>query len=308
MPAAQPRTLHTTGTCTVSTRAGSAGAPASAAGAGCCPARGSARRRPALRATMSAPPQKWSPAPSSTITRTASSVDPRRRARRSRPRIIASSIALRLSGRSSVRRSTPPSSATARPSTGDSERRSSARELLGDRVERVAGGRVAPPGGSGRRTGPCSRLGQQDRRVARAWSTSPRWFTASSSRSTAGRSPSARYLRTTRAAQPLRVADVVEPPELAVELPQPGVVAHPVGAEVDEPRLAHAAVVERGRVARRGGRTRGPSARAASRRGRSAVVAVEEARDALPVLVRRAAAASRRRGPCPSPRASRPCR
>src|SRR5207244_5091785 len=52
------------------------------------------------------------------------------------------------------------------------------------------------------------------------------------------------------AAEPLRVADVVEPAELAVELPEPGVVAHPVGAEMDEPRLAHAPVVERGRVAR----------------------------------------------------------
>ena len=53
-----------------------------------------------------------------------------------------------------------------------------------------------------------------------------------------------------RAPQPLRVADVVEQAELAVELPQPGVVAHPVGAQVDQPRLPHAAVVERGRVAR----------------------------------------------------------
>src|SRR4051794_10126366 len=53
------------------------------------------------------------------------------------------------------------------------------------------------------------------------------------------------------------VADVVEPAERALELPQPGVVAHPVGAEVDEPRLAHAAVVERGGVARAAGGGRG---------------------------------------------------
>ena len=91
---------------------------------------------------------------------------------------------------------------------------------------------------------------------------------AARSRSTAGRSPSARYLRVTVPREPVGVADVVEPAELAVELPEPGVVAHPVGAEVDEPGLAHAAVVERGRVARRRGRTRGPSAPAASRRGR----------------------------------------
>ena len=127
---------------------------------------------------------------------------------------------------------------------------------------------VAPPGGSGSRTGPCSRLGS--RIVAcPGVVASPRWLVADSSTSTAGRSPSARYLRVDAPAQPLRVADVVEPAELAVELPQPGVVAHPVGAEVDEPRLAHAAVVERGRVAALPREFAGPSARAASRRGRS---------------------------------------
>ena len=49
---------------------------------------------------------------------------------------------------------------------------------------------------------------------------------------------------------PVGVADVVELAELAVELPQPGVVTHPVSAEVDQPRLAHAPVVVAGRVAR----------------------------------------------------------
>ena len=67
MPAAQPRTWHTTGTCTVHS-----------SGISRCACDGSrrwmlptARLAPpspaALRATMSAPPQKWSPAPSSTI-------------------------------------------------------------------------------------------------------------------------------------------------------------------------------------------------------------------------------------------------
>ena len=220
----------------------------------------------ALRATMSAPPQKWSP-------RAVEQDDPHRFVAAGgvdgvdqRRRIIASSRALRLSGRSSVRRSTPSSSATTRPSTARTS--ASSVEPLADRVERA----LEVGGAAGR-------VGQADRRRARGWAagswrgpgvvTSPRWFTHSSSRSTAGRSPSARYLRVDRAPQPLRVADVVEQAELAVELPQPGVVAHPVGAEVDEPRLAHAAVVERGRVARRAGRTPGPSAPAASRRGRS---------------------------------------
>ena len=67
---------------------------------------------------------------------------------------------------------------------------------------------------------------------------------------------------------PVRVADVVELPELAVELPQPRVVAHPVGAEVDQPGLAHPAVVVARGVARPCAPTRDPSARAAARRGR----------------------------------------
>ena len=38
--------------------------------------------------------------------------------------------------------------------------------------------------------------------------------------------------------------------ELAIELPEPGVVSHPIGAEMDQPGLAHAAVVVGGRAAR----------------------------------------------------------
>ena len=100
----------------VAAAAGSAGAPARAAGAGCC-RRAAARRRSALRATMSAPPQKWSPAPASTMTRTASSrparvdgVDERRPSSRRRSRCAS------RAGRASSR-STPSSSSTARPST-----------------------------------------------------------------------------------------------------------------------------------------------------------------------------------------------
>ena len=78
MPAAHPRTSHTTGTCTSQQQRDRAGAPASAAGAGCCRRAACAPiAGRALRATMSAPPQKWSPAPSSTITRTRSSVPAR---------------------------------------------------------------------------------------------------------------------------------------------------------------------------------------------------------------------------------------
>src|SRR5580658_8497412 len=55
---------------------------------------------------------------------------------------------------------------------------------------------LAPPGTSGSRTAPWDRLGSS----TVAWPgvvTSPRWLTHSRSRSTAGRSPSARYLRVT---------------------------------------------------------------------------------------------------------------
>src|SRR4029453_10174237 len=82
--------------------------------------------------------------------------------------------------------------------------------------------------------------------------------------------------------QPLGVAHVVEPPELAVELPQPGVVAHPVGAQVDEPGLPHAAVVGAGGVAGAGGEG-GVPVDPLHHVGHVLVVPVEEARDAGPV-------------------------
>ena len=67
---------------------------------------------------------------------------------------------------------------------------------VGDRPRAQPAGRSAPPGGSGSRTAPCSRLGS---RIV-AWPgvvISPRWFSPQMSRSTAGRSPSARYFRVT---------------------------------------------------------------------------------------------------------------
>ena len=172
-------------------------------------------------------------------------------------------------------------------------------------VMRVARGdglevlQVRRPGRSGRRTGPCSR-------TAAGWwpcpgvVTTPRWLVPASSRSTAGRSPSARYLRTTVPAM-VDVADVVEAAELALELPEPGVVAHPVGAEVDQPRLAHAAVVVTWSGCRPCGPTRDPSARAASRRGRSGRRGGRSAGCVDGSSTPSAQRLARRRGPCPCP-------
>src|SRR5581483_3515775 len=72
--------------------------------------------------------------------------------------------------------------------------------------------------------------------------------------------------------------------ELAVELPEPRVVAHPVRAEMDEPRLAHTAVVVGGRVARLA-RVRGIPVDALQDVGDAELVAVVEARDPPPILV-----------------------
>src|SRR5581483_6479648 len=85
-------------------------------------------------------------------------------------------------------------------------------------------------------------------------------------------------------AHPVGVADVVEPAELAVELPEPRVVAHPVGAQVDEPRLAHPAVVVDRGVARAPGPLRVP-VDALLHVGDVEVVALEEARYAPALLV-----------------------
>src|SRR4029078_1213718 len=52
------------------------------------------------------------------------------------------------------------------------------------------------------------------------------------------------------AAHPVRVADVVELGDCAVDLQGQCIVAHQVGPQVHEPRLAHAAVVVRLRVAK----------------------------------------------------------
>ena len=160
MPAAQPahradhRDLH------VEQRAGSAGGPATAAGAGCCPTRGLRVAAGALRATMSAPPQKCSPAPASRMTRTASS----------RPARSTASIEPRTSSRRRSRCACRARSSAQRQHPGverDVEaRRPTRRSLIGVRTRRRSrrarpARSRAPPGGSGRRTGPCSRLGSR---------------------------------------------------------------------------------------------------------------------------------------------------
>ena len=232
------------------------------------PTRGRLAAPPALRATMSAPPQKWSPAPVSRIARTASS-RPAASTASMRPAtiVVVEGVALvgpverAAAGRPSCRRSTVEA-------VGIDASRSLTRRRTGRRWRRArAAGRwrrrAGRAGAPGRARGSGSRIV--------AWPgvvTSPRWFSATRSRSTAGRSPSARYLRVDRAPQPLGVAHVVEQAELAVELPQPGVVAHPVGAQVDEPGLAHAAVVERRRVARPAGELGVPVDPLHARRGR----------------------------------------
>src|SRR5439155_18993547 len=70
--------------------------------------------------------------------------------------------------------------------------------------------------------------------------------------------------------------------ELAVELPEPRVVAHPVRAQVDEPCLTHAPVVVGRRVAGSPGEL-GIPVHALHHIRDVVLVAVEEARDAPPV-------------------------
>ena len=161
MPAAQPCTRRRSGPgCRAS--AGSGGGPAPAAAAGCCrPAAAGRRSLAALRATMSAPDAE-------VVARAAEHDRPARPrpARRAsmasiRPVIIASSMALRFVGRSSSRRSTGTVSCVdRRPPAIGVARRVTVGRTVGDGVERRCRS-VAPPGGSGRRTGPCSRLGSR---------------------------------------------------------------------------------------------------------------------------------------------------
>ena len=112
-PAAQPRTTQTTGTCAEVISPISRWAVCGTR-RWMLPARG--RSSPALRATMSAPEQKWSPAPVSTTARTRSSRSASLMAS-AIPVIITSSTALRLSGLSSVSRRTASSSSTPSPGT-----------------------------------------------------------------------------------------------------------------------------------------------------------------------------------------------
>ena len=135
-------------------------------------------------------------------------------------------------------------------------------------ASRVSWHVVAPPGGSGSRTGPCSRLGS--RIVAWPGRRGLAPLVLAPDLEVDGRPVAVdEVLARDAAAHPVGVADVVELAELAVELPEPRVVAHPVGAEVDQPRLAHAAVVVASSGCPPGAPTRDPSARAAARRGRS---------------------------------------
>ena len=107
----------------------------------------------------------------------------------------------------------------------------------------------APPGTGGSRTSPLLAAGQQDRGVARGGRLAP--LVLAPQVEVDGRlAPVGQVAPGDAAPHPVGVADVVEAAELAVQLPEPGVVAHPVGAGVDQPRLPHPAVVVDGGAAR----------------------------------------------------------
>ena len=135
----------------------------------------------ALRATMSTPPQKWSPAPVSTMTRTASSRPARVERVDQRRRSSSSSMALRLSGRSSVepqhRCRRARRRARRRTRSRSSVAAHSSREPVGDRVERALRGRRR------RRAGRAAAPDRARGSAAGSWRgpgvvTSPRWFSA----------------------------------------------------------------------------------------------------------------------------------
>ena len=184
MPAAQPRTAHTTGTWTVHSngisRCACAGQPAlDAAGPRL------AVRAGALRATMSNPPQKCSPAPSSRIDPHPSSLPaPVDRGDEREHHLVVDARCASPAGRGA----------------GAAPRRRSDVEavdvvaLIGganssdDRGRARPADRAAPP--ADRAAGPARARGS----AAGSWRgpgvvTSPRWLSAPSSRSTAGRSP-----------------------------------------------------------------------------------------------------------------------
>ncbi len=151
-------------------------------------------------------------------------------------------------------------------------------------------GRRASPGrwwprraARGAGTGPCSRLGKQQRGVARRGDLAP-LVLAPELEVDGGPVAVGQVVPGDRAGHPVGVADVVEAPELAVERREPAVVAHPIGAEVDQPGLAHAAVVVDRRVAGPG-RPFGVPVDSLLHVGDVQVVGSEEARDplALPV-------------------------
>ena len=180
MPAHHPCTRQTTGVCTDASN-GMSRCACDGNRRWMLPTRGRCSPLPAaFRATMSKPLQKWSPAPDSTMTRTDSS-----RPAASTASIILATMssvsALRFSGRSSRSRRTPSVRSTSSPSIslryrfpGGSPTPPSS-EAWGPcptpsvppsakRAEIASRARCrscAPSGGSGNRTGPCSRLGSR---------------------------------------------------------------------------------------------------------------------------------------------------
>ena len=141
------------------------------------PARGR-RLGSALRATMSAPPQKWSPAPSSTITRTPSSVPAAlERVDQAHHHRFVDRVALVGPVEGEVEHVVVEcDDETVGAGTGEvGHRRENSAEIASSALCRSR----APPGGSGRRTAPCSRLGSRIVAVPGVV-TSPRWFAAAS--------------------------------------------------------------------------------------------------------------------------------
>ena len=142
---------------------------------------------------------------------------------------------------------------------------------------------VAPPGRLRETDLAVLAGGQEDRRVARCRRLAS--LVLSPDLEVDGRSISLReVLPGHPPPHPVGVAHVVELAELAIELPQPGVVTHPVGAQVDQPRLAHASVVVAGGVPRPV-RPFGVPVHALLDVGDVQVVGLEEAGHALQLVV-----------------------
>ena len=159
------------------------------------------------------------------------------------------------------------------------------------------------PGGSGSRTGPCSWLG---RRTSHGRSGDLAPLVDALELEVDGRAIAVGQVLPGEVPRTIACRRRSEEAELAVELPEPHVVAHPVGAEVDQPGLPHPAVVEGRRVAR-ALRDSGSQCTRCITSGMfrsSRWKKRERGAGCGPP----GAAASRRRGPCPCRRASTRCR